>query len=388
MNKRRMTALPPLTSPPTLPPLSPPASLFRRFFPGTARKQAEPDHPLAQRERVLSALLHATADLSRAAEPELILQCICDSIINASPHIKLVWAWFGDPDTTLIIPQIFAGPASAYAERLVIKKNALTLRGPAYRALLAKEADYMGVSRMSLYGPWRAASQRYGFQVAAAFPLNVPDSHRRGILIFYADDKDYFETIGIEPFRALARVAEASLIQAALRRQLQHQAETDPLTGLHNRRYMDRELLRLRADDSLRHCSFVMLLIDIDDFKSINDHFGHHVGDDVLVRLARILKNELRDEDLLARLGGDEFLCAIPHGTIAEGAALAQRIRAIVEADHFETDDGILRWSLSIGVAPSGNPKEPLQRPLRRVDEALYAAKAAGRNRVSEHAGE
>jgi diguanylate cyclase (GGDEF)-like protein len=355
----------------------------RKFDRREAALTALPE-ALAQRERVLSALLDATADLSNARETEEIFQCICDSIVNASPHIKLVWAWFGEPDANVIVPQIYAGPAAEYARNLVIRKNALTVRGPAFRALLADRADHMSISPMSLYGPWRDAARRYGFEVAAAFPIRAPDSSQRGILIFYADDKNYFETIGVAPFQALARVAEAALNQAALRRRLQHQAETDPLTGLPNRRYMDRELARLRAIDSRHHCPFVIMLIDIDHFKTINDTYGHQVGDEVLVRLAGILRRELRGEDLVARLGGDEFLCAIPHATLAEGNALAQRLQAVAAADPFETPDGLVRWRISIGVAASGMPNEPLQKQLKTADLALYAAKAVGRSRFAE----
>ncbi len=344
---------------------------------GGADERAAPPPPtdtaLAQREQVLSALLHATADLSNGRDTDQILQCICDSIVAASRHIKLVWAWYGDPETNTIVPQIYAGEAAGYARNLTIKRNALTLRGPAFRALLAEQADYMGVSRISLYGPWRSGAQEFGFQVAAAFPIRVPDASKRGILIFYADDSEYFHTIGLAPFQALARVAEAAITQAHLRRQLQHLAETDPLTGLPNRRFMDRELQRLRALESRHHCPFVLMLIDIDHFKSINDNFGHPVGDAVLIRLADILRAALRAEDLAARMGGDEFLIALPYATQADGEALAQRIRDAVAAD------GRIDWRVSIGVAPSDGPNDSLEQHLKATDVALYAAKAAGR---------
>lgn len=345
---------------------------------------APSDDVLVQRNAVLSALLYATADLTRTMDPDVILQGICDAIVNASDHIKLVWAWHGEPDTQEICPKIYAGPAAKYAETITIKRNYLTLKGPAFRALLAEQDEYMGVSRMSLFGPWRAASKEFGFQVAAAFPLRVPDSTQRGILIFYADDKDYFEMIGLDPFKALSRVAEASLTQANLRKQLELQADTDPLTGLHNRRYIDRELERLRALDARHDIPYTLLLIDIDHFKRINDTFGHPGGDAVLVRLSSILRQQLRGEDFLARWGGEEFLCALPNTTVSEGMALAERIRQIVEAEQLSTPAGAIRWTVSIGVAPSGDPAEPLNTAFRSVDEALYAAKFAGRNRVMQ----
>jgi diguanylate cyclase (GGDEF)-like protein len=342
------------------------------------------DEVLTQRNAVLSAFLYATADLTRTADPDVIIQGICDAMISASPHIKLVWAWYGEPDIAEISPKIYAGPASKYAETLTIKRNFLTLKGPAFRALLAEQDEYMGVSRMSLFGPWRAAAKEFGFAVAAAFPLRVPDSTKRGILIFYADDKDYFEMIGLDPFKALSRVAEASLTQADLRKQLELQADTDALTGLHNRRYIDRELERLRAMDARHGIPYTLLLIDIDHFKRINDTFGHPGGDAVLVRLSGILRQQLRNEDFLARWGGEEFLCALPNASLADGMALAERIRQIVELEQLVTPAGIIRWTVSIGVAPSGDPCENINNAFRCVDEALYAAKFAGRNRVMQ----
>jgi diguanylate cyclase (GGDEF)-like protein len=329
-----------------------------------------------ERELVLSALLNATTALYEIDDPQVVIQCVCRSIVNASPHIRLAWAWFGDLDATLIKPQIFAGPAASYAEALQIPRNEVTLRGPAYRALLDEQADYLAISRTSGFAPWRAASVTLGFQVAVAFPLRVRESRRRGILIFYADDIDYFETVGIEPFRALARVAETALSQATVSRQLREQAEIDPLTGLHNRRYMDRELVRLRALADRQKAPSVLMIIDIDHFKFVNDHYGHNAGDAVLGRLADILRQELRREDSSARWGGDEFLCALPGTELAEAATVERRIRARVEADRLVVMDRTLSWRVSIGIASFGDGSEPVEAVLKRADDELYAAKA------------
>ncbi len=355
-----------------------------------AQRQAQPpvshpaDETLIKKNAVLTALLYSTADLSRTQDPDIIIQGICTAMVNASSHIKLVWAWYGDPETAEIRPMIFAGPAASYAKNLVIKRNYLTLKGPAFRALRAETDEYMGVSRMSLFGPWRSAAKEHDFAVAAAFPLRVPDSTQRGILIFYADSQDYFEMIGMDPFKAFSRVAEASLNQANLRKKLELLAETDPLTGLNNRRHMDRELSRLEALDARHNIPYTLLLIDIDYFKRVNDQFGHSGGDAVLVRLAQILRAELRTVDVVARWGGEEFLCALPNASLADGLAVAERIRTVVETSVVETPAGIVHWTVSIGVAPSDETDGSLQAAFKAVDEALYAAKFAGRNRVMQ----
>jgi diguanylate cyclase (GGDEF)-like protein len=341
------------------------------------------DEVVVTRDALLTSLLYSMAALSRSRDANEIMQGICDAIIRASPRIKLVWAWHGIPNTRLIAPMQYAGAAAAYAETLKIRRNYLTLRGPAFRALLAGGDEYMNVSRMSLFGPWRAAAKAYGFEVAGAFPLHVPDSSRRGILIFYADDREYFMKTGMEPFIALAKIAEASLAQADLHEKLQSQAMTDALTGLHNRRFMDMELARLWKSHQIDGTSFALLLIDIDRFKNINDTHGHRCGDEVLTQTAQILRGQLRAGDLLARWGGEEFICAISHASLADATALAERIRAMIAIANVGYCGEAIRWTVSIGVGCSGAETRPVDALLSAVDTALYAAKAAGRNQVS-----
>jgi diguanylate cyclase (GGDEF)-like protein len=340
------------------------------------------DEIVVRRNALLTSLLYSMATLSRSRDPNAIIQGICDAIIRASPRIRLVWAWHGTPTTRLIEPMLYAGPAAGYAETLKIQRNYLTLRGPAFRALLAGEDEYMSVSRMSLFGPWRAAAKEHGFEVAGAFPLRVPDSSRRGILICYADDKEYFQKTGMDPFIALAKIAEASLVQADVHEKLQSQAMTDALTGLHNRRFMDLELARLWKSHQLHGTSFALLLIDIDRFKNINDTYGHGCGDEVLKKTAQILRAQLRAGDLVARWGGEEFICAISHATPADAATLAERIRAMIAIGDIEYGGHIIRWTVSIGVGCSNSDGQSLDELASAVDTALYAAKSGGRNQI------
>lgn len=338
---------------------------------------------LVQSNELLTSLLYSMAALSSSRDPNAIIQGICDAIIRASPRIKLVWAWHGTPNSRLIAPMLYAGPAAGYAETLKIQRNYLTLRGPAFRALLAGEDEYMSVSRMSLFGPWRIAAKQHGFEVAGAFPLRVPDSGRRGILIFYADDKEYFQKTGMDPFIALAKIAEASLAQAYLNEKLQSQAMTDALTELHNRRFMDMELGRLWQTHQLHGTSFALLLIDIDRFKNVNDTYGHHCGDEVLKKTAQILRTQLRAGDLVARWGGEEFICAVSHASLADAMALAERIRAMISTDHIEYCGQNIRWTVSIGVGCLDSGGQSIDELVSAVDTALYAAKSGGRNQVS-----
>ncbi len=158
-------------------------------------------------------------------------------------------------------------------------------------------------------------------------------------------------------------------------------ARTDVLTGLPNRRDMlerlDLELNRARRYGG----SFAIAIFDMDDFKSINDNYSHDCGDEVLKRVAGALKESLRSSDSCARWGGEEFLGLFPEATVKDARVVAEKCRCAVEGLEVVCDGRKVQVSLSGGIAiyGEGMDREVL---LKRADEALYQAKAAGKNRV------
>ncbi len=171
--------------------------------------------------------------------------------------------------------------------------------------------------------------------------------------------------------------AEARIVELAI---------TDDLTGLHNRRFTEQrlreELARSQRHD--RRCACV--LFDIDLFKQINDTHGHAGGDAVLRGLAIAARSALRESDLLGRWGGEEFLAVLPETDLAGARAIAERLRQAIEAMRVEFEGQPLGVTVSLGVAdalPGHHPvARDVERLVARADEALYRAKAAGRNRV------
>lgn len=153
---------------------------------------------------------------------------------------------------------------------------------------------------------------------------------------------------------------------------------TDTLTGLYNRLKLD-ELLRLHVSTAMRHGTpFSVIMLDIDKFKSVNDTYGHQVGDTLLQEIAHVLKINIRLEDALGRWGGEEFLILLP-ATTSEGAtALAEKLREAIEAYSFST---VGQRTSSFGVA-SYTQGDDTKSIIGRADEALYRAKESGRNRV------
>jgi len=170
-------------------------------------------------------------------------------------------------------------------------------------------------------------------------------------------------------------------------RDLRQAALTDPLTALRNRRYVTERLAQEWAAAQRHGKTLAVLLLDLDNFKQINDELGHHSGDAVLRQLAATLQAHARMQDVLCRVGGDEFLVICPETTLDGARTMAERIRqALLElrVPGAESADGL---SLSIGIATNGAEVDSPEALLQAADRALYRAKSHGRNRVEVYQG-
>ncbi|WP_309645704.1 PleD family two-component system response regulator [Phenylobacterium sp.] len=176
-----------------------------------------------------------------------------------------------------------------------------------------------------------------------------------------------------------------------LRDNLDHSLElavTDQLTGLHNRRYMVGQLEALVKRATLGGDAVACLLIDIDHFKKINDGYGHDVGDEVLREFAVRLASNVRAIDLPCRYGGEEFVVVMPDTKLEDAERIAERIRLHVAGSPFRVMGGseLLTVTISIGVAATLGAEDKPETLLKRADEAVYEAKASGRNKVISRA--
>jgi diguanylate cyclase (GGDEF)-like protein len=160
-------------------------------------------------------------------------------------------------------------------------------------------------------------------------------------------------------------------------------AMKDTLTGIYNRRHfmarLDSEWKRFRRYE--RPLSILML--DIDHFKSINDRYGHDVGDQVIVAVAQLCATQTRDSDVAARIGGEEFAIVLPETNLDDACAAAERLRTAVAEHPFATRTGALNVTVSLGAALAEANVAGIAELMKRADEALYAAKHAGRNCVA-----
>jgi two-component system, cell cycle response regulator len=203
-----------------------------------------------------------------------------------------------------------------------------------------------------------------------------------GTMVLGARAERAYEGDVVRQLEVVAMQAGDSILRAKLFEQTERLATTDGLTGLTNHRTFQARLDEQLALAQRYGKKLSLVLCDIDHFKSVNDTYGHPAGDVVLKGVARALAQEARETDIAARYGGEEFAIVLPETDTAGAVAIAERIRAKIGALVFETEQGPLRVTMSLGVAtfPDDGAKKPVL--VERADGCLYHAKRHGRNQV------
>lgn len=352
--------------------------------------EAELQHARAEaesRRKMVDILHEVTGDFSS----EELYQILVGRVARALDisHCSLILARPGDH--VGVVAAAFEAPSLNHLE---IRLE----RYPEIRAALETGEPVLieDMDASALYNEvrldWAAAGTLVPFRSVIALPFRI-DGQQAGVIFLRTlldepplgrSDVEFADTV---VRAAVAAIRRAQLIEStkADKARFEVLALTDPLTQTHNRRaLMERLTAELeRARRYALHLS--MLMVDLDHFKAINDSYGHVVGDEVLRGVARVLQREARTVDIVARFGGEEFVVVLPE-TGEEGAvALAERIRVRVSetAPVPGGEYGWLRVTVSVGVAtvPSPRVNSP-EELIALADEALYRAKAQGRNRV------
>ncbi len=165
-------------------------------------------------------------------------------------------------------------------------------------------------------------------------------------------------------------------------RKVKEEANIDPLTGLRNRRSFERALLEFFKDFKKFGYPFSIIMMDIDNFKDLNDTYGHLAGDKVLKEIGGILRNHLRAKDIPARTGGEEFTIILPGIRKKEAISVAERLRRIISSHPIEADSNEVRVTASFGVSEVAQDIEEPEDLLREADKNLYKAKRTGKDKV------
>ncbi|MDP9021391.1 MAG: diguanylate cyclase [Actinomycetota bacterium] len=217
-----------------------------------------------------------------------------------------------------------------------------------------------------------------------AVPLFSPELGQLiGVLVLYdRADGAPFDAADLYTLRSFAAQASVAIENVRLHQATQQASITDGLTGLWNLRYF-----RQRAEEEVERAArfghdLAMIILDIDHFKAVNDRYGHPVGDTVLIEVAQRVSAQVREVDTVARYGGEEFVLVLPETDLQGAARTAERIRQAVGASPVETEVGDLWVTVSLGVVGTRGSERSVDELLRAADQAMYAAKQAGRDRV------
>jgi two-component system, cell cycle response regulator len=221
-------------------------------------------------------------------------------------------------------------------------------------------------------------NDRIGGESAIAFDLGAND-----VVPVSVDPGEF----SLRVARLLQRKRAADKLRVSVRDGLR-MAVIDPLTGLFNRRYAVSQLAIISAQAQVASQPFAVMVIDLDRFKEVNDHFGHAAGDAVLTEVARRLAANIRHNDLLARIGGEEFLIALPCADLKDAKPIAERLcKAVHDAPFAIPGFAPLSLTASIGLAVCDgrvcHVPEPVSEVIDRADQALMVAKSGGRNQVT-----
>ncbi|MBI4769651.1 MAG: sensor domain-containing diguanylate cyclase, partial [Chloroflexi bacterium] len=235
------------------------------------------------------------------------------------------------------------------------------------------------------YSTWEARSPEYanaGWHSVMAAPLLIGGQLVGVIGLAHTDPERRFQSSDLRLLIMFAQQAAIAIENARLFQQVQQLAITDGLTGLYNHRYLTEH--GRREFDRARRYSHPLsaILLDLDNFKQVNDSHGHEVGNEVLKTIAARLADNVRDIDILARYGGEEFVVLLPENDLAGAVAAAHRLHCSVRDAPVPAESGPIPMTVSVGVALATPGMADLEALLNAADAAMYTAKQAGRDRV------
>ena len=330
--------------------------------------------------------LSASTALLRKAVPLMAKHAVA-----VTPHNYAVWYSYVEGNTPVLNAEIDKRIAAGepFDEGFVARLHADYFETPEKEALQNAHRSLRAMAETIISSLNKAGGQVAAYEASLtehAAELNAdmdPDALQGMIESLISTTRDMRS--GTE---ALNRDLEESKREAeTLREELQrakNEAVTDPLTGLANRAGFDQFIGELRADEDLAGARHALMIADIDKFKSINDNYGHLLGDKVIKLIADTLKNMTKGKDMASRFGGEEFVLMLPDTTLDGAETLAESIRRAVEKARVvrpKTGESVGQITISLGVTDM-TLEEDLDEVIERADKALYFAKNSGRNRV------
>jgi diguanylate cyclase (GGDEF)-like protein/PAS domain S-box-containing protein len=346
----------------------------------TERKLAE--LATASHAHELSALYKATTALLTTLDLETLLSQILDAAISAVPVAKKGMLYLIARDTGQLEMRAILG----YKETDPRIQRFTILKGKSYVVRAIKERRPLLIHDYQTDPSYQSAPDRESPTSPVRSVIVAPlilENHAIGALSLESSSKAAFIESDLHLVISFAATATAAIRNAQLHAEVQKQAITDGLTGTYNRRgFFDLGLREVeRANRFGRTLAAIMM--DIDHFKEVNDHYGHAAGDQVLQTVSQILVENVRKVDILGRYGGDEFAVLLPEIDMFAATGVAERLRQVIaDTSIHSKKNGPIRITASLGVAKLSTTIKDLEALLQNADRAMYHAKSTGRNRV------
>ncbi|MDX6387619.1 MAG: hypothetical protein QOD85_1421 [Gaiellaceae bacterium] len=334
---------------------------------------ADPSHGVARVEsyRRLADVFH---EVLAEQSLDALLDRIADALAELVPHDSLT-IYEADEPRRLLIP-VWA--RDKWADKILADTcpfgEGLTGWGVEHREPVLVNQAHLDPRTSTVAGTPEDEPE-----ALITIPLIARDSIKGALNIYRLGEEACFDEDEFELAKRFGDAAALALDNAQIRARLEHQAQTDPLTGLYNHRAFHERLRQSLADASRSHDDVSILMLDIDDFKRVNDVYGHGAGDEILRSLADTLKDSVRASDIVYRLGGEEFAIVIVSRSPQDAEQLAHRLVESVEAAEF---DPAGRITISVGLARGPehamNPREL----IACAEAAMMTAKARGKNQI------
>lgn len=330
---------------------------------------------LTESDEQLFLLNFATRLLTAVTDRQILIDNSLEILADFSRARRLAVMTIDDEDRSLLVEGVWAGKSCK------IDTVRIPLSNPAFQEVCSLLSVRTYPLRLDGEVPLPALREEGSTGQCLCIPLGGASFRLVGVASFEILPENHLTFQDLQNLRVLATVLAISLDNA----KLFAQAVYDGLTGVYIRRYYE---IRVKEELSMlkrQPGKVAIILFDMDNFKHINDRFGHLAGDDVLCAFAGLMKANVRQHvDVICRYGGDEFIILLPGTGLDEAVEIAERLRTLFERQPFEELPRDCPFTVSAGVASTDHSKMlPAEELLRSADTALYKAKQAGGNRVA-----
>jgi diguanylate cyclase (GGDEF)-like protein/PAS domain S-box-containing protein len=343
------------------------------YYQGSVRDVTEQHllHRLAARRGEILEMIARGAPLSR------VVHEIVATIEGYQPHLSAAVCQIYDDVLDVEAAPALAPPCVEAFQHRGLRELDGCIAAAIDRLAPVLESEVRAAAR-SPSAIWRCM-RASGYSEAIALPVLDQTGGPLGVLAVFAAESHSIDDKTRMLLHEMAQIASIAFDQHGLMQKLVQQAQYDPLTDLPNRTLLQDRLRQLLLDAQRHGHTVATLMLDLDDFKLVNDTLGHAAGDRLLHKVAGRLLECVRGGDTVARFGGDEFVLAVPLKSAGDATALAERILARLHpAIHIDEQELLVRTSIGISIYPQDG--ETPDQLIQAADTAMYSAKQAGRN--------